>query len=69
MGVFDNHFAIAPSDGGTQKTGNFDVFFLRKQMRNLHGITFDKIQRVVLDDFFVKEGFEFGWIHNLKTEN
>jgi len=59
MGTFDNRSPIPPGDGGCQKTRNFSVLFLKKQMRDLNRIKFNELWIIVKTGLLIKKVPQF----------
>src|SRR5690606_33044290 len=62
--VGDNRLSVSPGNRSCEKTGDFDVFFQRKQMWYLYRVRLDEIRPVVDIGFFVEKGFEFWKLHH-----
>lgn len=53
---------LSPGDSGCQEAGYFNVLLFAEAAGYGNGIAFDEGEAVVLDVFFVEEGFEFGGV-------
>lgn len=55
IGILQDRDPLPPRDRGGQKTGDLNILFTGKQMRNGNGVAADKIWSVVTLVFFFQE--------------
>ena len=60
MSTLDNSLAVAPRNGGSQKTANLSVALRREGVGNTDGVRLNKVGVVVAKIEFFEKFFQFG---------